>query len=230
MSDRPAVRSLWRHPDFRRLWVGDTASQLGFALGSLAIPYLAVTTLHATQFQMGLLTALAGLGFLVVGLPAGALIDRRSKRAVMITADLARAALLATLPIAWWFGVLGFGQLMVVATAVGIFTVFFDVSYQSYLPLLVDSDQVVEGNGKLQASQSVSQAAGPAIGGVLLTRSSGRPRSSGSTRSATWRRPLRSGGSGIGRSRRPRRTGGPLVTEIGEGLAVRRSGIRCCAG
>lgn len=167
---RERRRSLWQHWDFRRFWIGDTASQLGFALGSLAVPYMAVTSLRATQFDMGVLGTLGGLGFLVVGLPAGAIIDRRSKRQVMISADLGRAVLLATLPLAWWWGILTIAQLIVVATTVGILTVFFDVSYQSYLPLLVNGDQVVEGNGKLQASQSVSQASGPAVGGLLLTR------------------------------------------------------------
>ncbi|WP_229674598.1 MFS transporter [Nakamurella endophytica] len=166
----PHAGTLWRHADFRRLWGADTASQLGVALGSLAIPYLAVTVLHATQFEMGLLTTLQMLGFLVVGLPAGALIDRRSKRRVMMTADVGRALLLGTVVAASAFGVLTLAQVMVVATAVGVLTVFFDVSYQSYLPLLVDRDQVVEGNAKLQATQSVSQLAGPAVGGLLLTR------------------------------------------------------------
>ena len=154
--------------DFRQLWIGDTASQLGAALGSLAIPYLAVTALRATPFQMGLLATLSGLGFLLIGLPAGALIDRRRKRTVMIAADVGRALLLGTLPVAWWLGVLGLPQVLVVATAVGMLTVFFDVSYQSYLPFLVADDQVVDGNAKLQASQSVSAAVGPAVGGLLL--------------------------------------------------------------
>lgn len=164
------MRSLVHHADFRRLWLGDTASQLGFALGSLALPYLAVTELAASNFQMGVLSALGSLGFLLVGLPAGAIIDRHRKRSVMMLADLARAALLLTLPIAWWSGLLSLVQLMVVAALVGVFTVFFDVSYQSYLPFLVPADQVVEGNAKLQASQSVSQACGPALAGFLLHR------------------------------------------------------------
>ena len=162
------VRSLIHHHDFRQLWIGDTGSQLGAALGSLAIPYLAVTALNATPFQMGLLSTLSGLGFLIIGLPAGALVDRRSKRRVMITADLSRAALLITLPVAWWLDVLTLPQLLAVATLVGMLTVFFDVSYQSYLPFLVPDEQVVEGNAKLQASQSVSQSAGPALGGFLI--------------------------------------------------------------
>lgn len=160
--------SLWHHHDFRRLWVGDTASQLGAALGSFAVPYLAVTALGASEFQMGLLGTLTTLGFLVVGLPSGALIDRWRKRSVMILADLGRSALLLTLPIAWWLGWLTFPQLAITATAVGVLQVFFDVSYQSYLPTLVHRDQVVEGNAKLQASQSVSMAVGPALGGLLI--------------------------------------------------------------
>lgn len=165
---RVAAGSLWHHPDFRRLWVGDTASQLGASFGGIALPYLAVTMLAATSFQMGLLGTLQGLGFLLIGLPAGALIDRWRKRTVMLTTDLGRAALLLSLTAAWWLGWLTFWQLAIVAAAVGVATVFFDVSYQSYLPLLVGRDHVVEGNAKLQASQSVSQAAGPALGGVAI--------------------------------------------------------------
>lgn len=160
--------SLFHHADFRRLWVGDTASQLGAALGTFAIPYLAVTALHASEFQMGLLGTLTTLGFLVIGLPSGALIDRLRKRDVMIAADFGRFVLLLTVPIAFWLGWLTFVQLAAVATAVGMLQVFFDVSYQSYLPTLVHHDQVVEGNSKLQATQSVSQAAGPAFGGLLI--------------------------------------------------------------
>lgn len=159
---------LWHHADFRRLWVGDTASQLGASFGNIALPYLAVTILAATSFQMGLLGTLQGLGFLLIGLPAGALVDRWRKRTVMLAADLGRAALLLSITAAWWLGWLSFAQLAVVATAVGVLTVFFDVSYQSYLPFLVGRDHIVEGNAKLQASQSVSQAVGPALGGVAI--------------------------------------------------------------
>jgi predicted MFS family arabinose efflux permease len=165
---RITAGALWHHPDFLRLWVGDTASQLGSSFGGIALPYLAVTVLAATSFQMGLLGTLQGLGFLVIGLPAGALVDRWRKRTVMLGADLLRAALLLSLTVAWWLGALTFAQLAVAATAVGVATVFFDVGYQSYLPFLVGREHVVEGNAKLQASQSVSQAAGPAVGGVAI--------------------------------------------------------------
>ena len=140
MTTPPATRNLWHHADFRRLWIGDTASQLGAALGGFAIPYLAVTALGATEFQMGLLGTLTTLGFLVVGLPSGAIIDRWNKRSVMILADVGRFLLLVTLPIAWWAGWLTFAQVAAVATATGMLQVFFDVSYQSYLPTLVHRD------------------------------------------------------------------------------------------
>lgn len=169
-DDQTAAKplSLWYHRDFRWLWGGDTASQFCAALGTLAIPYLAVTTLSATKFEMGLLGTLTTIGFLVIGLPSGALIDRWNKRSVMILADFCRAALLVTIPIAWWMHWLTFIQLVIVATIVGMLQVFFDVAYQSYLPTLVHRDQVVEGNAKLQASQSVSQSAGPALAGLII--------------------------------------------------------------
>ena len=213
----PRARSLIHHHDFRQLWIGDTGSQLGAALGSLAIPYLAVTALNATPFQMGLLSTLSGLGFLIIGLPAGAIVDRRSKRRVMITADLARAALLATLPIAWWLDLLTLPQLLAVATVVGMLTVFFDVSYQSYLPFLVPDEQVVEGNAKLQASQSVSQSAGPALGGFLL-KAIGPPvvvlaNAGGFVLSALFLHRIRHRETPTPVADRQ-----PLLTEIGEGL------------
>lgn len=160
--------SLWRHHDFRQLWIGDTVSQLGTQLSGLAIPVLAVTVLGADEREMGWLTAAETAAFLLVGLPAGAWVDRWRKRRVLLAGDLARALLLATLPVAWALDALTLWQLYVVALLAGVATVFFDVAYQSYLPELVDGQQMVDGNAKLQASQTVAMVAGPAIGGQLL--------------------------------------------------------------
>jgi MFS family permease len=160
--------SLWRHHDFRQLWVGDTISQLGTQLSQLALPVLAATVLHAGPRDMGLLTAAETLAFLVVGLPAGAWVDRWRKKRVLVSGDLVRALAFGSIPIAWAFGQLMLVQLYLVALVTGIATVFFDVAYQSYLPVLVPGNQVVDGNAKLQASQSVAQVAGPAAGGALL--------------------------------------------------------------
>lgn len=160
--------TLLQHRDFRMLWAGDSLSQFGYMVTSLAMPLLAVKTLHATPFEVGLLTTFETLAFLVIGLPAGAWVDRMRRRNVMITADLCRAAVLSSIPLAAAFGVLSLGQVYAVVLVVGCFTVFFDVSYQSYLPFLVGREHLVEGNAKLQGTQSVAQVAGPSIGGLLV--------------------------------------------------------------
>jgi MFS family permease len=161
-------RSLLRHRDFRHLWAAETVSQVGTQVTLLALPVVAVTVLDATPLQMGVLTALETAAFLLIGLPAGAWVDRWRRRRVLVTADLVRAAVLATLPLAYLLDALTLGQLFVVAAVTGTATVFFDVAYQSYLPALVDRDQLVDGNGKLEASRAVAQVAGPGLTGVLL--------------------------------------------------------------
>ncbi|MFD8497264.1 MFS transporter [Amycolatopsis sp. NPDC059657] len=160
--------SLLRHADFRRLWAGDTLSQFGQKIGETAIPLLAATVLAATPMQMGVLTAAETAAFLVIGLPAGVWVDRWRRRPIMLRADFVRAALLISVPIAWWAGVLTLGQLIVVALLTGVCTVFFDLAYQSYLPSLVGREHLLEGNSKLQSSLSVAQVAGPGLGGALV--------------------------------------------------------------
>ena len=118
---------------------------------------------------MGSLTAVETLPFLVVGLPAGAWVDRMRRRRVLIAADIGRLAALGSIPIASAFASLTLVHLFVVAFVTGVFTVFFDVAYQSYLPELVDRQQLVEGNAKLSASESTAHVAGPGIGGALIS-------------------------------------------------------------
>lgn len=159
--------SLFFHRDFRRLWAGDTVSQVGTFVGQTVIPLLAATVLAASPFEMGVLTSAETAAFLLIGLPAGVWVDRMRRRRLMLRADFARSALLLTVPVAWWGGWLTLAQLVVVALLVGVATVFFDVAYQSYLPSLVGREHLVEGNTKLQASQSVAQVVGPGVGGAL---------------------------------------------------------------
>jgi MFS family permease len=163
-----ASASLWRHRDFRQLWGAETVSQVGTQVTQLALPIIAVTILAATPFQMGVLTALETAAFLVVGLPAGAWVDRWRRKRVLVTNDLIRAVALGTLPLAWALDLLSLPQLFVIAAVTGTATVFFDVAYQSYLPALVAKDQIVDGNGKLETSRAVAQVAGPGVTGVLL--------------------------------------------------------------
>jgi len=132
------------------------------------VPLVAITTLDATTFQLGVLVALQTAAFLVIGLPAGAWCDRMRKRPVLITTDLVRAALLLSIPAAALLDRLTLPHLYLVVAAHGVATVFFDVSYQSYLPHLVGRARLVEGNGKLEASRTVAHAVGPATGGYLV--------------------------------------------------------------
>jgi MFS family permease len=163
----PARTTLWRHRDFLLLWSGETVSHVGTTVGQLAVPLLAVTALGATPWEMGLLTAAGTAAFLLVGLPAGALLDRVRRRPVMIAADLARFALFGSVPLAWWFDVLTFPQVLVVVLVGGAATVFFDVAYQSVLPSVVGREGLVEGNTKLESTRGAADAAGPALGGGL---------------------------------------------------------------
>ena len=160
--------SLWRHRDFRLLWSGQAVSEVGSQVTTIALPLLAALTLHATTFQVAALSAASSAAFLFVALQAGALVDRRRKKRVMVAADLWRAAVIATVPLAQLLGILTIWQLYVVALASSVLTVFFDVAYQSYLPVLVGPDQLVEGNGKIGASQAFAQLAGPGLGGLLV--------------------------------------------------------------
>jgi MFS family permease len=160
--------SLWRDRNFLTMWSGQTLSQFGEQISMLAIPVLAVVLLDATEFQVGVLEAATVAAFLVVGLPAGAWIDRMRKRHVMIWADLVRALALATIPILWELGMLQIWHLFVVALVIGVATTFFDVSYQSIIPSLVRNDQIAEANGKLESTSQVAHLAGPAIAGWLI--------------------------------------------------------------
>ncbi|TWJ10653.1 putative MFS family arabinose efflux permease [Stackebrandtia albiflava] len=159
---------LLRDHDFRGLFVSTTVSQFGHQLTTLAIPLIAVAVLSAGEFQVGMLTAAASAAFLLVGLPAGAWVDRMRRRNVLIVADVARGALLLTVPVAWWCDVLTIWQLYVVVLVNGVFTVFFDVAYQSYLPHLVGRRHLMEGNSKLEAVRAVSQLSGPGLAGLLI--------------------------------------------------------------
>jgi MFS family permease len=157
-----------RHQDFRRLWIGETVSQFGSQVSMLAVPLIAVLTLRAGAFQVGVLSAVGYAPFLVFGLLAGAWVDRARRRPVLIAGNLLRATVLAVVPVAAALGVLNLAVLYVVQFAVGLGTLFFDVAYQSYLPALIGREHLVEGNGRMEASRSTAHALGPGIAGYLV--------------------------------------------------------------
>ncbi|MFE5093775.1 MFS transporter [Streptomyces sp. NPDC056638] len=164
----PSRLGLLRDPDFQRLFAATALGQLGDRIIFLALPLVAIVALNADEFQVGLLAAMTTAGSLLVGLPAGAWVDRMRKRSVMISTDLARAVALLTIPAAWWSELLTIWWLYAVALVHGVLTVFFDVAYVSYLPHLVGRGNLVEGNSKLSAIRSVTSISGPGMAGPLV--------------------------------------------------------------
>jgi MFS family permease len=167
-STRAAPGGLLRLRDFRLLLAGAAAGQVGAQVTLVALPLVAVLELEAPAFQVGLLTAAETAAFLLIGLPAGAWVDRMRKRTLMIRADMVRAVAMASIPAAALAGMLTMGQLYVVALVTGAATVFFDVAHQSYLPQLLPRGQLVAGNGALETVRSSAQVAGPGLGGGLV--------------------------------------------------------------
>lgn len=155
--------------DFRWLLVGQTTSQFGAQVSGVAIPLLAVLSLDATPFQLGLVSASSTIGFALIGLPAGAWVDRRRRRPLLVASDLVRAVLLASIPVAAMSGVLTITQLIVVSLLSGLARVFFDVGYQTYLPSVIGPDRLLAGNSALETIRASGQVAGPGAGGWLVT-------------------------------------------------------------
>ncbi len=165
-------RSLWRDPEFAKLWGAETLSQLGSQVSLLAIPLIAIGLLHASTFEVAQLSTVELLPFVLFGLPAGAWIDRRRRHPLLVVGDLARAAALASIPIAYAVAALSLLQLYIVAFVVGSFTVVFDIAYEAYLPSLIRRDQLVDGYAKLELGRSGATIAGPSIAGALIAAAS----------------------------------------------------------
>jgi MFS family permease len=151
-----------------KFWVGDNVTQFTGQITALMMPTLAILTLEVTDFQLGILNTLGFIAFPTLGLFAGVLLDRTKRKPVMILANLIRLATLATVPAAFILGALSLYQLYAVALVMGVCTLFFDVGYQSYLPSLVNKEDVVEGNQKLQTSASAAQVIGPSAASGLM--------------------------------------------------------------
>lgn len=160
--------TLWRHRDFMLLWIGQSVSQVGNQFTGLALPLIAVLTLDATAGQMGLLGALGTLPFLLFGLFIGVWVDRHPRRPILILADLGRGAIVATIAALALTRVLALSYLYLFAFLTGILTVFFDVSYQAFLPSLVERAQLVDANSKLEASNATAGVGGPVLAGVVI--------------------------------------------------------------
>jgi MFS family permease len=164
---------LWANDDFLKLWVGQTVSDLGSHLGHAALMFTAVIAVDAGALEVGLLGAAGIAPQVLFGLFAGVWVDRLRKRPLMIAADIARFAMLATIPLAYAFGALTIWQLFAVAFGTGAFSMLFQIAHLTYLPALVEKDAVLEGNSKLAASHSVAEVAGFGLSGWMVQAASG---------------------------------------------------------
>ncbi|WP_433721090.1 MFS transporter [Actinoplanes sp. CA-051413] len=169
MPSSAVSRPLWRDSDFRRLWAGQTASQLGEHASLVILPLFAVLTLHADAGQLGVLRAVGQAPVFLLSLLVGAWVDRWRTRTVMVLADLGRAVALAGAVLAVLLGGIGLPMLLVVAFTVGALSVFFDLAYQASLVRLLRPDQLGQGNSLIEGSRSAAQMGGPALGGTLVS-------------------------------------------------------------
>jgi MFS family permease len=162
------MANLWRHTDFLKLWAAQAVSSFGARITREGIPLAAILTLDATPAQLGLLAALSRGPGLVVGIFGGGWVDSARRRPLLIGADLFRAALLLTVPLAAWTHWLTMPQLYGVAALVGAASILFDIADHAYLPSLVDKPDLLEGNAKLAVTESTAEIGGPALAGVLF--------------------------------------------------------------
>ena len=160
--------SLWQHSDFLKLWIGQTVSQLGSVVTRTAVPLVALLVLGAGPTEMALLVVAASLAVLLVGLVAGAWVDRLRRRPLLIWADALRAVLLLSIPIAHAMHALGMAQLYVVMFATACLAAVFDAAYPAYIPTLIGVDRVIDGNSKLATSDSIAEIGGPSFAGTLV--------------------------------------------------------------
>lgn len=158
---------LRRHHDFRLLWLGETAGKFGTSVTGVTMPLIAVSTLHAGTFEVGLLTAATWAPWLVIGLPVGVWVDRSRRRPIMLGAAAVSLVLFAAVPLAARAGLLSVGLLVGVALLTGTAAVFFQTAYTAYLPTILDHEDQPEGNAKLHGSASAAQIAGLGSGGLI---------------------------------------------------------------
>jgi MFS family permease len=160
--------SLWRHPDFLKLWTGQTISEFGSVVTRTAVPLVALLVLNAGPFELAILVIVASLGVLLVGLVAGAWVDRLRRRPLLILDDVIRAGLLFSIPLAYAVGALRIEQLYLVMFLEACLGALFDAAYPAYVPTLIGRDRLVEGNSKLATSSSIAEIGGPGFAGTLV--------------------------------------------------------------
>src|SRR5690348_1687787 len=167
-SPEPTDRGLWRHPDFLRLWAAQAISAFGSRITRTALPIIAVTTLGQPAVVLGVLAAMQLVPGVVLAMLAGGLVDRGRKRRILVTADLIRAGLVASLTLAWALGTLSMVQVVIVGAGVGAASALFQITDLAYLPALIGRRRLVEGNAKLETTEAIAEITGPASAGALI--------------------------------------------------------------
>ena len=214
-------RGLWRHGDFLRLWGAQIGSAFGSRITRTALPIIAILMLRASPTEVAVLGALGVAPGVLVGLLAGGRVDRSPKRPLLIGADLARALLILTIPLAAWMGALSMPQLYLVAALIAAATTLFQIADVSYLPVLVGREHVLEGNTRLGATESLAETAGPGVAGVLIQLLTAPVAVIVDAASYLWSALL------LGRIRTPERPGAAAPADAGT-LDDAREGWRAC--
>ncbi|GAA2175722.1 MFS transporter [Arthrobacter parietis] len=163
----PRASLVSRNPNFRALWLSATVGVFGTAVAAVALPIIAAVELAASDFAVAALAGMAFLPWLLFGLPIGVWVDRWKRKPVIVWSLVARIASLATLPVAYWFGMLTVTHLFVVAFIAGLSSVFFSLADQALVQQALSGDELVEGNGIITASGASADAAGRGIAGWL---------------------------------------------------------------
>jgi predicted MFS family arabinose efflux permease len=163
-----STRSLWQHQDFLKLWAGQTVSELGTVVTRTALPLVALLVLGAGPWELAVLVIVTSAGVLLVGLFAGAWVDRLQRRPLLIWDDVIRAALLLSIPVAYALGELRIEQLYVVMFLEACLGALFDAAYPAYVPTLIGRDRLVEANSRIATSSSIAEIGGPGFAGALV--------------------------------------------------------------
>ncbi|NUW32361.1 MFS transporter [Nonomuraea sp. SMC257] len=153
---------------FWRWWTAGTTSAVGSAVGAVALPLTALTVLDASALEMGMIAAAGYVAWIVIGLPAGVMVQRLPMRSVQVVADLARAAAVVSIPLAWWLDCLTVAQLMIVALVISFADVIFDVANSTFLPSIVSKEQLQSRNSLTSGTHATTQLAGPSVGGLVV--------------------------------------------------------------
>lgn len=165
---RPRFSPIWKHRSFRRFWIGETVSLVGSSLSQFALPLIAVVTLHVTPAQMGFMRALGSAPAILLGLLAGAWVDRVSRKRLLIGLNLVAAAIVVSVPISYALGSVTIGHLYVLFLAVGLLDPFWTPAWNAFLPSLVEPDLLVDANSKMMLSFSATGILGPGLGALLV--------------------------------------------------------------